>query len=413
MFKKRHLENRLPKENRHTLVLLTGARQTGKTTLAKKKYSLLKYINFDSLEDREKAMGIKTSDWGKSIGMAVIDEVQKEPKVFDKIKFAYDEHEIPFSVLLGSSQILLLYKVRESLAGRISIYEIFPLMISELIQEEKEPTPPLLDLLLRSKNIASELEQMPQVLFGQDESKKIEAQSFILQWGGMPSLIHLNDLEKRKWIKDYEYTYLERDLADLARLHDLQPFRIFQKVAALRSAYLLNYSELARDTGLSVDTSRRYIEYLKLSYQVIFVPPYYKNITATLIKTPKLYWLDIGIWRQLTGSFETMSGQIFETMVVSEIHKWIKTNESEAEMYFYRTQGGAEIDLLLQTPHGIIGMEIKSRKQVVTKDFTHLKEVGKILQKDWLGGIVVYDGNTIEKIGDPNIWAVPSWRLLS
>jgi len=413
-FKKRHLETRLPNSGKRTLVLLTGARQTGKTTLAKKMYPDLRYINFDSIEDREKISEIKTADWGKTIGNAVIDEVQKEPIVFDKMKYAFDEQNISFSVLLGSSQILLLNKVSESLAGRVSIFEIFPLMISELSCENGAiPPNPLLDFLLLNKNIEEILQKTPSVLFGKEESLKTDAQSFLLEWGGMPTLIHLQESERRKWIKDYEYTYLERDLADLARLTDLHPFRTFQKIASLRTGNLLNYSELARDTGMSVDTSRRYMEYLKLSYQVAFLRPYYKNITSTLIKTPKIYWLDIGICRQLSGYFGPINGQIFETMVISEIYKWIKTKERQAEMYFYRTQSGLEVDLLLQTPQGVMGLEIKFSKKLAVKDAKNLKEIGTKLNKEWLGGIVVYDGNSIEKIGEPNIWAVPAWRLLS
>lgn len=412
--KKRHLETRLPINKKRTLVLLTGARQTGKTTLAKKIYPDLRYINFDSIEDREKISAIRTADWGKTIGNVVIDEVQKEPAVFDKIKCAFDEENISFSVLLGSSQILLLNKIRESLAGRVSIYEIFPLMISELCSEEGEiPPTPFLDLLVSSPNMDKILQASPSVLFGKEESTRMDAQSFVLEWGGMPTLLHLEESERRKWIKDYEYTYLERDLADLARLKDLQLFRTFQKISSLRSGNLLNYSELARDTGLSVDTSRRYIEYLKLSYQVAFLRPYYKNITSTLVKTPKIYWLDIGILRQLSGYFGPTNGQIFETMVVSEIYKWIKTKERQVEMYFYRTQAGLEVDLLLETAHGVIGIEIKSRKKLASKDTRSLKEIGTKLNQEWLGGLVVYDGNALEKIGEPNIWAIPAWRLLS
>lgn len=156
-------------------------------------------------------------------------------------------------------------------------------------------------------------------------------------------------------MQDYEYTYLERDLSYLARLDDLEPFTKFQRLSALRSGRLLNYSELARDASVSVDTARRYLEYLRLSYQVMLLQPYYKNIISSVIKTPKLYWLDVGLLRRLGGQRGEFSGEIYETMVVNEIFKWIKTAQRDVELFFYRTRSGLELDLLLSTEKGFIG----------------------------------------------------------
>ena len=195
-------------------------------------------------------------------------------------------------VLLGSSQILLLKQVRESLAGRISIFELFPLMMAEIgAKEDKTPKAPLLHDLLANPNPGDSLSSLPEVLFDKEEAEKRNAQEYLLRWGGMPALINLPESERDQWIKDYTYTYLERDLADLARISDLYPFSTLQKIAALRTAQLINFAELARDAALHTDRTRRYLEYLKLSYQVFFVPPYYENLTKRLVKTPKLYWL--------------------------------------------------------------------------------------------------------------------------
>lgn len=412
--KQRHLTSRLPSQDRKTVILLTGARQTGKTTLAKEQFPSLTYINFDSTEDRLKAQNIPAASWAKTVGNAVIDEVQKEPSILEKVKYSYDAGDISFSVLLGSSQILLLKQVRESMAGRVSIYELFPLTMSELYANGKsELSKPLIHELLMKAQIETVLKNAPPILFGEEEVKKKESQTHLLDWGGMPALLPLGDQERKKWLKDYEYTYLERDLSDLARLHDLQPFRTFQQITSHRSGKLLNYSELARDTGISVDTARRFLEYLRISYQVFFLRPYFQNSTKSLVKTPKLYWLDLGILRQISGCYRSIDGYLFETMVVSEIHKWIKTYELEVELYFYRTHTGLELDLLLQTPHGWIGIEIKSRKKVVKKDLRALKEVSSTLQGNWLGGLLIYNGDTIEKIAEPNIWVIPSWRLFT
>jgi len=405
----------LPGSRKRRLVLLTGARQTGKTTLALRKYPDLRYVNLDAPENREAIRGMSTASWSKSVGNAVIDEAQKEPSLFEKVKFAFDGDAISFSLLLGSSQILLLKKIRETLAGRISIYELWPLLMGELTSESDTQTPssPLIDRLFSSQDLNRILRDVPEVLLVSDDSRIQEAEKHLLNWGGMPALLPLSAEERWKWLRDYQFTYLERDLGDLARLDDLVPFRTFQKLAALRSARLLNYSELARDASLSVDTARRYLEYLRLSYQTVLLPPYHRNITSSVIKTPKLYWLDIGIVRSLSGFRGDLSGEIYETMVVSEMIKWMKTVQRQEEIYFYRTRSGLELDILLQTEKGMIGMEIKARTSVAPADLQPMREVAKGLGKEWRGGFVVYLGNSIRKVGEPNLWAVPSRRLFT
>jgi uncharacterized protein len=383
------------------------------TTLARATYPDLRYINLDSPENRETLSQLHTAFWAKSIGPAVLDEAQKAPVVFEKVKYAFDEGGVSFSVLTGSSQILLLKEIRESLAGRAFFYELWPLMQSEMNFPADDPDVPgpLVNKLLSAGHVGSVLADVPAVLLDKQDAAYLNAENHILQWGGMPSLLPLGDADRWKWLKDYGYTYLERDLSDLARLDDLAPFRKFQKLTALRSGKLLNYSELARDTGISVDTARRYLEYLRLSYQTFLLQPFHQNLTSAVVKTPKIYWTDIGILRQLSGYRGELTGEFYETMVVSELVKWIRTSQLEAELYFYRTRSGMELDVLIQTGSAFVGMEIKSRESVASKDIRAMKEVAPALGNRWLGGIVVYRGNEIRRIGDPDIWAVPSRRL--
>lgn len=394
---------------------MTGARQTGKTTLAKYRYPDLRYINLDAPENREVIRDIASSLWARDIGVAVLDEAQKEPVVFDKVKYAYDEGALPFSVLLGSSQILLLKKIRETLAGRISIFELWPLMMFEIFNNSaKAPAkPPLVDEIFSTKSLDDIWGNQPRVLLVDEDASRRSAQDYLLQWGGMPALMVLNAQDRRQWLKDYEHTYLERDVADLVRLDDLMPFRKFQRLAALRSGCLLNYTELARDAAVSVDTARRYLEYLNLSYQTFLLPPYHVNLTSAVIKTPKTYWLDVGLLRHLTGIQETVSGELYESMVMAELVKWMKTMGRDGDLYFYRTRSGLEVDILLESPAGIVGMEIKSRQILASRDVTGLKEIAAALGKKWRGGLVIYSGNELKRISDPQIWAVPSHRLFT
>lgn len=411
--KSRYLAEFLPPDSSRRLGVVTGARQTGKTTLVKATYPDLHYISLDAPENRDSLRQIASATWAATVGNAVIDEAQKEPTVFEKVKYAFDEGRISFTVLTGSSQILLLKKIRESLAGRAYFFELWPLMPAEIAAAPTAETlaPPMLDHLISAGSVGAFLSDVTPVLMAESAHFGSEAEKHLLTWGGMPALLPLPEKERFTWLKNYTYTYLERDLMDLARLEDLQPFRKFQRLAALRSATLLNYSELARDAGISADTARRYLEYLLISYQTYLLQPFSENLTSSTVKTPKLYWSDIGIWRQLTGFRGEMTGQLFETMVVGEIVKWIRTRQVDAELTFYRTRSGMEVDLLIQTGEDLIGVEIKSRERTAGKDIGSLQALAEKLGRRWRGGMVVYRGRTISRIAEPDIWAVPSWRL--
>jgi predicted AAA+ superfamily ATPase len=411
-FRCRCLKEELPSSSKPRVVVITGARQTGKTTLVRDCYADLEYINLDAPENRYVLQQVSSAAWPESVGNAVIDEAQKLPEIFEKVKYVFDEKKITFTCLTGSSQILLLKKLRESLAGRAFFYELWPLMQSEVYYSpnDQPKQKPIIHQILSDEPLENIFADIPPVLLEKHDLRLREAESHILQWGGMPALLPLTDTERWTWLKNYGYTYLERDLGDLARLDDLSPFHAFQRLSALRSSNLLNFSELARDAGISVDTSKRYFEYLKLSYQTFFLQPYYRNITSQVIKTPKLFWLDIGILRQLTGNKTGISGEIYENMVISEIYKLLKTFQFDAGLYFYRTRSGMELDGIIETSSGIVGIEIKAREKIYPKDLKVMKKIASNLGNSWKGGLVVYLGREIQKL-DQNIWCIPSRRL--
>jgi len=147
---------------------------------------------------------------------------------------------------------------------------------------------------------------------------------------------------------------------------------------------------------------------------VILLQPYYRNLTSSVIKTPKLYWLDLGILRRLSGRREESGGEVYETLVVSEIYKWIRTAQRNVEVYFYRTRTGLELDLLIGLEGGrYLGLEVKGRRTIVPKDIKAMKAVAESLGRAWAGGVVVYRGDEIKRIAEPSIWAVPSRRLFT
>lgn len=402
----RSLSAALPKVSTRFLVLVTGARQVGKTTMLRHSYPDLGYFSLDSVENREFLAQQKSSSWKDAPGSAIIDEIQKQPELMDKVKYAWDEGAIDQTIMTGSSQILLLRQVRETLAGRVRLLELFALSPAEISGTAVEETlfTSLCAGTLDIKNVQPLL--MPSVA---DTLRS--AEDYVYRWGGMPALLPLGETERKLWLADYRSTYLQRDVADLARLADLLPFAKFQRLVALRAATIVNYADLARDAGVGADTARRYFEYLRLSYQADFLMPWFSNNARRLIKSPKIIVMDMGIQRSLTGGWDMDSGELYENFVIAEMMKQIRTMKSQAELLFWRSSGGAEVDILLKTPRGVWGIELKSRNVVVSHDARHLRSVAAELGDSWLGGFVVYRGSTIEKMEGPSIYALPSWRL--
>lgn len=418
----RHLDQRLPPPDKRRLVVLTGARQVGKTTLARAAYPGLRYINLDAIEDRAALAALPARQWGATVGDAILDEAQKEPAVFEKLKFAYDAGDVRFSALLGSAQIMLLHRVRETLAGRVFLYELWPLCLSELAAHGAEPRLPLFARLLAATDPTVALEGAPAMLLAEDESGAVAAARRLSAWGGMPALLPLDDDERREWLRSYHDTYLQRDLGDLARLRDLGAFHRFQRLAALRTGAVLGYADLARDAGTSPATARNYLEYLRLSYQAFLLQPFSAGAIAGLVKAPKLFWADLGVVRHLTGNWGPTSGALFETLVVAEAVKLIRTLGIDAEPRYYRTRSGAEVDLLLETSAGVLAFEVKARSGWSNADFRSLRRLAATLGDRFLAGIVVTDAHSEAGSGKTaggiacvdrslRLWAVPFHRL--
>lgn len=408
----RWLSRRLPPADRSRIVVVSGARQTGKTTLARATYPKLAYHNLDDLQLRTMLHEMPAVRWATDVGVAILDEAQKEPTVFEKVKFAFDAGALPFSVLLGSSRILLLDRVRESLAGRAFVFDLWPLMPCEVRQSDQDGgDAPLFDRLL-TESIEVLRDEPPGLLPTRDDELWTSFEH-VLRWGGMPELLRLEDGERREWLRSYAQTFLERDLSDLARLADLEPFAALQRLCMLRSGCLLNYSELARDAKIAPKTAQRYLEYLRLSYQVLLLPSFATNLTSRVVKSPKLYWVDLGLLRQATQQWQVARGELFETAVVVEAHKWISTRGRDAQLSFYRTTSGLEVDLLVETADGVLGIEVKDRDGGHSSDLRGMRAIAGELGERWRGGLLVHHGRRVELLHEEHrIWAVPAHRLL-
>ena len=397
------------------LVVLTGARQVGKTTLARHLYdSDLQYFNLDSPGERGRLSSVPAEGWGKTVGSAILDEVQKTPEVFDKIKWAYDNGDLDFSVLLGSSRILLLDRIRESLAGRVFLYELWPLTVAELgawYGGELCRRPIVAQLVERPQRAQERLSELVGGRVGPTVGAAQSAVRHLLEWGGLPALLEYRDRDRWAWLEAYQATYLERDLSDLARLRDLEPFVTCHRLAALRAGCLLSYSNLARDAGLPVTTIRRYLRYLELSYQTLRLPAWAGNRTVRLVKTPKLVWFDLGVQRVLSGQLRGLTGEQYESAIVGQILTTLQVSGERAESSFLRTAGQLEVDLILESQDGILAFEMKNRSAVDRRDARSIERARKILGDQYRCGVVIYRGERIERLTE-SVFAVPDWWLL-
>lgn len=412
----RFLTPRLPSPaDPRRLVVVTGARQVGKTTLARALYgSEIRYLNLDSPGERERLRGVPAEGWGKVVGPAILDEVQKAPGLLDKVKWAYDERDLSFSVLLGSSRILLLEQVRESLAGRVFLYELWPLTVGELTPHfgGSFPEEPLIvGLVANPQELAQRLEPLLDGFVGPQAGAAQTALQHVLEWGGLPTLLQYRPEERRDWLDAYQATYLERDLGDLARLRDLEAFSLCHRLAALRTGSLLSYSDLARDAGLPVSTARRYLRYLDLSYQTLHLPAWAGNPSVRLIKSPKLIWFDSGVQRALSGEIGGLRGEQYESTVTGQILITLQSLGIRADASYLRTRGGLEVDLILEQQKGLLGLEIKARPKVDARDATSLERARDILGDRYRGGLVVYRGDRVLRLTE-SVFAVPDWLLL-
>lgn len=383
------------------IIVLTGARQTGKTTMACKLFPDYEYISIEDPIMRSRYLELAASQWKTMFPFAILDEVQKEPLVIESIKSVYDQWPDPKYFLLGSSQLLLLEKVKESLAGRCSIIEMFPLTIPELCTNNWEE---IIEDSIFQQIILSEnpIEFLPSFLFDKKMAGKQIAWEHYLKYGGYPAVSEpdLSEEEKYDWLRSYVQTYLERDIRDLASFRDLEPFVKLQKYLAINTGNLVNASAIATQLGMSAKTVQRYIRYFELSYQALSLPAWSRNETKRLVKTPKIHYLDNGIIQTILQKRGGITGNEFESLVIAEIYKQTKTLQKTLGFFHLRTQDGKEIDLLIELQNGYIAIEIKMKQIVDKQDIRHLSNLEEILDKPLLYAFVISNDPDTKYFGD-------------
>lgn len=395
------------------IIVLTGARQTGKTTLAKLGFPEMTYIALDDPMASGEYASLTSSQWQHLYPQAVLDEVQKVPSIIESIKAVHDGFEDTRYLLTGSSQLLLLSKVRETLAGRCTIYELFPLTLPEMMtsgwNEDVRPS-------FFQKYIISGLlpELLPSFKMEKDYAARKDVFRHFLEFGGYPALVNpgMTDDDRKDWLAGYVRTYLERDVRDLANFRFPEPFVKIQKMTSLLTGELINFSDLAREAGVTANTAQKFLRYLEISYQTIQLQPWTRNRIKRLTRSAKLHYLDPGVQRAVIKKTGIPSGNEYESAIVAEIHKQTRNLNLPLSMYHLRTVDGRETDLILETEKGYIAIEIKMSDNVASQDGRHLRGLQDILDKPLLQSFVLSNDNKIRELGE-NILALPSALFLT
>jgi len=331
-----------------------------------------------------------------------LDEVQREPGLLHAVKRAIDRRRRPGQFLLtGSANLLLMRQVSESLAGRASYLTLWPMTRREQrglgqcgVWEELVATPSTgwFDLLAAQP----------------DEPEDWRA---LARRGGFPTpALHMHAAHDRAvWFDGYERTYLERDLQDLSAITALPDFRRLMRAACLRMGQLVNQTELARDVALPQPTVHRYLNLLETSYLLVRLPAYAVNRTKRLIKSPRLYWGDTGVALHLAGGGDP-GGPYLENLVLHDLLAWRDARLERAEVFYWRTTIGEEVDFVIEAEGRLLPVEVKSASLPRLRDAAHLRTFRVEYGKRALPGLLLHTGSTLEWIA-PDVLAAPWWKV--
>lgn len=385
------------------VVILTGARQTGKSTLARTLPPKdRRYFTLDDFDIRAQAETAPDELVARAATIT-LDEVQRETRLLTAVKQAVDARREPGRFLLtGSANLLLMRQVSETLAGRAVYFTLLPFTRRERLGYGSAG--------IWSDLFATEEERWPELVAAQNAPR--EDWKDLTRIGGYPTpAVEISDQAGRDlWFAGYAQTYLERDLQDLSSIANLVDFRRLMTAAALRIGQLLNQSELARDVGLPQPTVHRYLNLLEASYQLVRIPVYAVNRTKRLIKTPKLYWTDVGLARHLAGA-AAAEGAHLENLILSDLLAWRGSMPGRAEILYWRTATQEEVDFVIELDGTLLPIEIKASGRVRHADTLNLRLFRTEYADRTRGALLLHDGDTVEWMA-PGILAAPWWRVI-
>ena len=384
------------------VVLLNGARQTGKTTLAQAiaEKTDAQYFTLDDAATLALACGDPTGFIRNLTGRVVIDEIQKAPDLFPAIKLSVDKDRQPGRFLLtGSANVMTLPRLSESLAGRMEVIPLFPFSAGELAGKREGFLDRLFDGTLAKVKAPLAREDIP----GR------------LAQGGYPETTRRQTADRRvAWFASYISTILQRDVRDLARVDALHTLPNLLKLLAARASGLLNLADVSRDAGLPHTTLTRYLALLETVFLVHRLPAWSVNFGKRLVKAPKLHLVDTGLACHLIGADahrlsedRPLLGRLLETFVVGELRKQVSWTDPQISIYHFRTANGSEADVVMEKADGTVAaIEVKASATAGASDFAALQALRDQLGKRFRAGAVLYLGDQILPFGD-KLWLVP------
>jgi hypothetical protein len=384
-------------------VVVTGARQTGKSTLVQ---SLApeprRYYSLDDLD----AMDAARRDPEALVGgpqPVTLDEVQREPDLMLAVKQAIDRQRRPGRFLLaGSANLLLMRRVSESLAGRASYLTLWPMTRRE---QRGFGRCGLWEELLATDE-AGWIELLSAAAGDAEDWRSLAAR------GGFPTpALQLRTASERAvWFDGYVRTYLESDLQDLSSIAALPDFRRLMRAACLRIGQMLNQTELARDVALPQPTVHRWLNLLETSYMLVRLPAYAVNRTKRLIKSPKLYWGDPGLALYLGGAGEP-AGAHLENLILHDLLAWRDARIDRAEVLYWRTAIGEEVDFVIEVGGRLLPVEVKATARPRLADAVHLRSFRAEYGDQVRAALLLHAGNALEWLA-PDVLAAPWWRVI-
>jgi predicted AAA+ superfamily ATPase len=347
------------------IVVINGPRQSGKTTLARAAFAKKAYVSLEDPDERMLADTDPRAFLNRFPDGAILDEVQRCPAIFSYLQSRVDsDNRMGLFVLTGSQQFNLLSHITQSLAGRAGMLQLLPFSISELKSARKLPA---------------------------------EVETLLVR--GMYPPVHTRDIEPRKWYANYVITYVERDLRQLISIKELSVFQRFLKMCAARTGQLLNLSSLGTDCGISHNTAKAWLSVLEASYIVFLLKPHHRNFNKRLVKMPKIYFYDAGLASYLLGihasgqaAVSSMRGYLFETFIISELMKMQLNKGLPSNLYFWRSNAGDEIDVIIEENQTLLPVEIKSGQTISEDFFKGLIKWKKIAGSSASKGVLIYAG---------------------
>ena len=404
----RHIRQRLEEALNDTpVVCLLGPRQVGKSTLCQQITPDRHYITFDDQTVLNAARHDPTGFMQSLPKYVVLDEIQRVPELLLAIKAEVDRDRQPGRFLLtGSANLLLLPRIKESLAGRIEIIKLQPL--TELEKEQK--TPCFLERLFR-QDLSASISATQQEL--SDIAERVCR-------GGYPEPNTRTPGRSRQWFRQYLETIVQNDVKDIANIRDVDEILHLAELLALRTGSLLNTNSLANDLKIRHETAEKYISILEHLFLVYRLPAWHNNQTKRLIKSPKLHLVDSGLIAALNNlkaeewhNFSHNFGSVFESFVIQQIRTQADWLEEPVRLSHYRDKDQVEVDLVIEHGRNVYGIEVKKAASIQPKDGEGLQRLALQAGKNFKGGVLLYCGNNAVPLKTPHCIAAPVdwlWR---